>query len=96
MPDAVRNDTSNSQFTLPTAHGDAVLEYEMEGTDVVLTHTVVPDAARGEGVGTRLVAGALGVVREEGWKVVPQCPFVADYLREHADEQDLLAGRAAL
>lgn len=96
MPDSVRLDTSTNQFTLSTSHGDAVVEYEMEGTDIVLTHTVVPDEARGEGVGTRIVAGALGIVREKGWAVVPQCPFVASYLREHPDQQDLLADRATL
>ena len=74
MPDSVRLDTSTNQFTLSTSHGDAVVEYEMEGTDIVLTHTVVPDEARGEGVGTRTRRGrARHRAREglEGGAAVP-------------------------
>lgn len=95
MPD-VRHDSDHDRFTLVTDHGDAQLDYEMEGTDVVFTHTVVPEEARGQGIGERLVAGALAQAREKGWKVVPQCPFVAAYLRDHEDQQDLLADRATL
>ena len=92
----VRDDAPANRFTLATNAGEAQLDYEMEGTDIVFTHTVVPEEARGQGVGQRLVAGALEAVREKGLSVVPQCPFVAAYLREHADQQDLLADRATL
>lgn len=96
MAHDVQFNAGDNQFTLATDAGDAVIDVEMEGSDAVFTHTVVPEAARGQGVGERLVAGALGIVREKGWKVVPQCPFVATYLREHEREQDLLADRATL
>ena len=92
----VRHDPTANRFTLATDAGEAQLDYEMEGTDIVFTHTVVPEEARGQGIGQRLVAGALETVRAEGWAVVPQCPFVAAYLREHPDQQDLLADRAAI
>ncbi|HEX8386688.1 MAG TPA: GNAT family N-acetyltransferase [Rubricoccaceae bacterium] len=96
MPDDVRHDPDARRFTLSTDAGAAVLAYEPRGTGVAFTHTVVPEAARGQGVGERLVRGALAEARTRGWAVVPECPFVADYLRGHPADQDLLApGTAA-
>jgi hypothetical protein len=37
------------------------------------------------------VRGALELVRAQGCKVVPHCPFVANYMKKHAEFQDLLA-----
>jgi predicted GNAT family acetyltransferase len=30
-------------------------------------------------------------VRRRGWKVIPKCPFVREYIEKHPDYQDLLA-----
>ena len=87
----VRHDPDGHRFTLATGAGEAVLTYEPHGDRVVFAHTVVPDAAEGQGVGTRLVAGALAAARARGWAVVPQCPFVAAYLESHPDDRDVLA-----
>lgn len=94
-PDAVRHDPGASRFTLTTDAGDAVLAYERRGERVAFTHTVVPEAARGQGVGERLVRGALAEARASGWTVVPECPFVAAYLDGHPADRDLLASPEA-
>ncbi len=88
---AVRHDADVHRFTLATDVGEAVLAYEPHGDRVVFAHTVVPEAAEGQGVGTRLVAGALAEARALGWTVVPQCPFVAAYLEAHPADRDVLA-----
>jgi uncharacterized protein len=61
---------------------------------VVMTHTEVPDSMRGEGVGGELVRQALDDVRARGEAVVAECPFVASWVEEHPDYQDLLADTA--
>jgi len=65
--------------------------YGVDGDQVTFTHTVVPPQDSGQGYGSRLIAGALHDVRRRGLRVVPRCPFVAAYVREHPQEQDLLA-----
>jgi len=35
--------------------------------------------------------GVLEDVRAQGFKVVPRCPFVADYINRHPEFADLLA-----
>ena len=60
-----------------------------EGDAIVFTHTQVPPALEGQGVGSRLIAGALAQVREAGLKVVPACSFVAAYVQRHPEAADL-------
>ncbi len=88
MSASVQHDADAHRFTLATDTGDAVLEYDLDGSQATFTHTAVPEAAEGQGVGSRLVRGALDAAREMGWTVVPQCPFVAAYLERHPDAGD--------
>jgi uncharacterized protein len=59
--------------------------YRTEPGAVVLVHTEVAPSAEGEGIGSRLVAGALEDIRSRGLRVVPICPFVAAYMRRHPE-----------
>ena len=66
--------------------------YELTPGLVVFTHTEVDEAFEGRGVGGALVQGALDDVRRAGdRKVQPRCPFVASWIAEHPDYQDLVA-----
>lgn len=56
-----------------------------------LTHTEVPPALGGKGVGSRIVEKTLHYIKEHGYTLAPLCPFVAKYLRIHPEWQTLLA-----
>jgi predicted GNAT family acetyltransferase len=76
--------------------GDAVAgiaEYRRQGGRVVLTHTEVDPAYGGRGLGSRLVRAALDDVRGQGASVVPRCPFVAAWIRDHPDYTELVDER---
>ena len=68
----------------------ALAAYRMEGDTIVFTHTEVPPELEGRGVGSTLVHAALTSARERNLKVVPQCSFVAHYMRKHPETQNLL------
>jgi predicted GNAT family acetyltransferase len=57
---------------------------------IVLVHTEVAPSEEGQGVRSRLVRGALDDIRSRGLRVAPVCPFVADYLRRHPEQRDLV------
>jgi predicted GNAT family acetyltransferase len=57
---------------------------------IVLVHTEVAPTEEGQGVGSRLVSGALDDIRARGLRVAPVCPFVAAYLRRHPEQRDLV------
>jgi predicted GNAT family acetyltransferase len=69
--------------------GSAFYEDHPDGR-VTFTHTEVDESTQGRGIGGRLVRQALDDVRRRGLKVDPRCPFVAEYIDEHAEYQDLL------
>ena len=70
----------------------AELTYSRAGTGmIIIDHTGVPDAYRGQGVGLALVRHAVEAARAAGLKVMPLCPFAAAQFRRHPDWHDVLA-----
>lgn len=72
------------------AAGFAAYEDGPDGVRV-LTHTEVDPASEGRGVGGDLARAALDDIRGRGWRVDPQCPFVAGWIDRHPDYADLVA-----
>lgn len=57
----------------------------------VAEHTLVPRAFEGRGVAGQLVAALIADARAQGFRIVPQCSYVASQFRRHPDWSDLLA-----
>jgi len=68
----------------------AVADYKLAGNLITFTHTEVPPQARGHGLASRLIAGALETARTRGLKVVAHCSFVRDFLAKHPEYHDLV------
>ncbi|MFD1713320.1 GNAT family N-acetyltransferase [Amnibacterium flavum] len=91
----VRFDGDNNRFLAEVDGTQAgVCKYLDEGDVWVITHTVVDEAFEGRGIGSLLARAALDGAREQGKKVVPQCPFVAAYVGKHDDWNDILVPAA--
>ena len=87
----VSNNEAESRYELASGGAVAIASYRMQDGAVAFTHTEVPVELEGQGVGTRLIAGAVEDVRRRGLKLVPLCGFVRHYVETHPDTQDLLA-----
>jgi predicted GNAT family acetyltransferase len=88
----VRHNSDRHRFYIPLDEGQAHLDYDRIDSETVdFAHTYVSPGRRGEGLASRVVEGALEHAREEGLKVVPSCPFVASFLKDHPEYQDLRA-----
>ncbi|MEE4201130.1 GNAT family N-acetyltransferase [Erythrobacter sp.] len=57
----------------------------------VATHTIVPPEIGGQGIAGLLVERLVADAREKGFKIVPQCSYVAKKFEEHPDWADLKA-----
>jgi len=68
----------------------AVVTYHREGDIITYEHTVVPEQLKGGGVGSALAKYVLDYARAEGLQVVPNCPFIAAYIRRHMEYDDLI------
>jgi predicted GNAT family acetyltransferase len=69
----------------------AYATYVREGDRAVFDHTFVPEGLRGRGIAGALVRTALAEARKQGWKVVPTCSYVADFIDRNPEYADLLA-----
>jgi predicted GNAT family acetyltransferase len=67
-----------------------LIRYRQEPGLVVLAHSEIDLDLEHTGVGSELVRGALADIRARGLRVVPHCPFVSDYSRNHPEEADLV------
>lgn len=89
----VRRNPAASRYEAEIDGHLAVAEYLLEGDDrVVFTHTFVPPELRGRGVAEKLVRTALEEARQEGRRVVPQCSYVALFIRRNPEFRSLAAG----
>lgn len=91
MATTVTDNVAQNRYELPLEGGTAFIDYQRSGKVRILTHAQVPAALRGAGIGAQLTAGALELARAQGDKVVPRCPYVAQFISSHPQYQDLLA-----
>ncbi len=86
----VRDNPELHRFEADLGDAQAVAVYNLLTTKIMFTHTEVPEAYEGRGIGTALIRAGLNAARERGLKVIPTCPFFASYIQRHPEEQDLL------
>ena len=90
MTATVRDNPAMHRFELDADGGVAVAYYQLTPGVITFTHTEVPQALSGHGIGSTLVKGALEAARARNLKVVARCPFVAAYMARHPEFNDLL------
>jgi hypothetical protein len=84
----VRHNATRGRYELDTPHGLAIAVYHQQGDRLVFTHTEVLSEDEGRGIGSELVRGALDDARRRGFKIVPACSFVVDFVRRHPEYSD--------
>lgn len=91
--DTVVDNAAAGQFELSVDGHTAFAAYQLVGRSIVFTHTEVPPALQGRGVGSALARGALDAARARGAEVVPLCPFIASFIRAHHEYLNLVSER---
>lgn len=90
MSDEIRNNTALNRFELDADGSTAVSYYKLTPGVITFTHTEVPVALEGRGIGSRLARGALEAARAQGLKVVAKCPFIGAYIAKDPEFRDML------
>jgi predicted GNAT family acetyltransferase len=85
------DDTEHSRFNL-LRDGDQVglIDYVIKGDAIHLTHTFIDPSKRERGLAASFVQLVLDSLRGGSLRLVPDCPFVAHWLTEHPEYNDLL------
>lgn len=91
---ALSHNPERSRYEAQIGELRAEATYRRVGDTLIFTHVGVPSAIRRRGIGGRLVQFALDDVRANGWRAVPQCPFVRAWLGDHPNYADLIVSGA--
>ena len=86
----VTHNHEKQRFEIAVNGHQAVLNYMLRGNLIIFTHTGVPAAVEGRGLGSKLVQTGLAYARENGLRVRSTCWFVSKYIRRNPEYQDLL------
>lgn len=97
----MRNDYSNNEllintekkcFELQIENHVAFVEFRLNNENILsLTHTEVPKALEGKGVGSAIVEKVLNYMQEQNYLLAPLCPFIAKYVIRHPEWKSILA-----
>jgi predicted GNAT family acetyltransferase len=97
-PDDIRLEEvpSKGRYVYRLGEEEAEMTFSKAGASlVIIDHTEVPGAFRGQGVGPALVARGVADARAAGKKIIPLCPFAAAQFRRHPEWADVLERRQA-
>lgn len=86
----VRRDDAERCYSCEVDGQRAIAQFERDNDTITFTHTLVPPAIEGHGVGHALVRYALDDARANQWRVVPKCAFVQAFIERHPDYQSLV------
>lgn len=86
----ISHNQEKQRFELAVDGNLAVLTYMLHGELITFTHTLVPPAIAGRGIGSKLVETGMNYARDKGLRVRSTCWFVSKYIRHNPQYQDLL------
>ena len=92
---AIVHNATKQRFEIDIDGQLSVLEYTFKNHRLFLTHTEVPSALEGEGLGTKLAHAALEYARQNELTVVVICPFVQEYVGSHPEYQSFVTTSVA-
>ena len=87
----VRQNAALNRYEMDVAGGTALAFYRFSDGVMMFTHTEVPARLRGRGIGSQMMHGVLRDVSAKGLKVIPRCPFAANFIDGHPAYAGLLA-----
>ncbi len=92
MSNSVQHQHDRSRFAINDGEGTELgyLSYVTTADAIVIDHTVVDPAYQGQGLAAMLTDAALTTLGEQSaLTIVPQCPYVAAFIRKHPEFQPL-------
>jgi predicted GNAT family acetyltransferase len=87
----LRNNKEIRQFETTVDNSVALIEYTISDNRIFLTHTEVPDALKGRGIGSLLVKETLEEIERLNLQVIPACKFVKRFIQKNPEYRRLLA-----
>lgn len=87
----IKNNEAQQRYEAEISGRLAVIEYEQGPERILIMHTEVPQELEGHGIAAKMAQFALDDARARHLAVVPLCPYVASYIRQHQEYADLVS-----
>ena len=87
----VTNNEPAERFEMLVDGLRALLTYRRFPDRIVFLHAEVPPSLEGRGLAAKLTRFALDFARANHLRVIPRCPYVSNFIRKHAEYQDLVS-----
>ncbi|MBT8185448.1 MAG: N-acetyltransferase [Eudoraea sp.] len=84
------DNTAARQYEITVGDEIAKIEYIRVKDKIYLTHTEVPVSLEGKGIGSKLVKKVLEDIEQKDLTLIPLCPFVAGYIKNHPEWRKLV------
>lgn len=81
---------AHHRFEVTEDGATAYVAFERSGDVITFTHTIVPDALGGRGLGSALARHVLDYAAEHQLRVCPQCSFIRGYIAKHPEYAGLV------
>src|SRR5271170_2567834 len=79
----INHDSDAHQLSAELEAQTGILDYELDGGVMKITHIRVPRPIGGRGVAEKLMQSALDLAAANRWAVTPICAYAVAYMKKH-------------
>lgn len=90
MDGEARDNPEARRYELSVDGGVAVMTYNLNPPQLMITETLVPEALEGRGLASRLAAAVVADARARRLVLLPVCPYLAGWLRKHPEHANIV------
>ena len=76
----ITNNAQQNRYELLTEGHVSVVDYQLQGSTLIITHVGVPPELRGRGVAAELMKGVVEDAQRRGLTIEPLCSYAAAYI----------------
>jgi len=88
----VAHNAAQKRFEIQLGDQIAMVKYILGSSEIIFTHTEVPEAFEGQGVASKIAKVAVEYAKAQGLRIRPMCPYMAAYIQRHPEYHSITAG----
>ncbi len=88
----VIHNQEKKRFEIQIGDQIAMVKYILGSSEIIFTHTEVPEEFEGHGVAGKIAKVAVEYAKAQGLRIRPMCPYMAEYIKRHPEYHSITAG----
>ena len=88
----VVHNAAQKRFEIQLGDQIAMVKYILGSSEIIFTHTEVPEAFEGQGVASKIAKVAVEYAKAQGLRIRPMCPYMSAYIQRHPEYHSITAG----